>query len=86
MSQPDGVFVITAYELTGKEETSMSQKNLPDGWDEGRIQRVIAHYDAQSEEAAIKEDEAGVQPSETVMNVPRDLVARVRELIAKHHD
>jgi hypothetical protein len=31
----------------------------------------------------VLEDEAGVEPSETVMNVPRELVPEIRELIAK---
>jgi len=33
----------------------------------------------------LAEDEAGVASSETVMNVPHDLVSQVRELIAKRH-
>jgi hypothetical protein len=45
--------------------------------------RVLAHYEGQSEEDAVAEDEAGVRPSETVMNVPHELVAKVRELIGK---
>jgi hypothetical protein len=47
---------------------------------------VIAHYEGQTEEEAEKEDEAGIEASETVMVVPHDLVSKVRELIAKHHD
>jgi hypothetical protein len=47
------------------------------------VQRVLAHYGAQGEDEALAEDEAGIQPSETVMNVPHDLVSKVRELIAK---
>jgi len=43
------------------------------------------HYEGQSEEGATVGDEAGIEPSETVMDVPHDLVAKVRELIAKHH-
>ena len=61
----------------------MSQNKFPDGWDEGRVQRVLAHYEAQTEDEALAEDEVGIQPSETVMNVPHDLVPKVRELIAK---
>ena len=61
----------------------MSQSKLPAGWDEEKVRRVIAHYEEQSEEDAMVEDVAGVEPSETVMSVPRDLVAKVRELIAK---
>ena len=68
-----------------KEETSMSQNKFPDGWDEDKVQRVLAHYGEQTEDEALAEDEAGIQPSETVMNVPHDLVPKVRELIARQH-
>jgi hypothetical protein len=61
----------------------MSESKFPSGWDEEKVRRVLAHYQDQTEEDALAEDEAGVAPSETVMNVPRDLVPKVRELIAK---
>ena len=64
----------------------MSQNQFPDRWDENRIRKVLAHYDEQSQDEALAEDEVGVASSETVMNVPHDLVSQVRELIAKHHD
>ena len=63
----------------------MSKENLPEGWDEERVRRVIAYYEQQGDEDALIEDEAGVEPSETVMSVPRELVPKVRELIAKHN-
>ena len=63
----------------------MSQGKLPTGWDKERVRRVLEHYEEQSEEDAVLEDEAGIESSETVMNVPHDLVAKVRELIAKRH-
>jgi hypothetical protein len=63
----------------------MSQNEFPKGWDEEKVQRVLAHYHDQSEDDALTEDEAGIQPSETVMNVPHDLVSKVREMIAKQH-
>jgi hypothetical protein len=63
----------------------MSQNKFPAGWDEDKVRRVLAHYEEQSEEHALIEDEAGVEPSDTVMNVPHDLVAKVRELIARRH-
>jgi hypothetical protein len=62
----------------------VSQNDFPGGWDEGKVQRVLAHYEKQTEDEALAEDEAAIESSETVMNVPRDLVPRVRELIAKH--
>ena len=63
----------------------MKQSTFPPGWNEERARRVIAYYEHQSEDEALVEDAAGMEPSETVMNVPHDLVAKVRELIAKHH-
>jgi hypothetical protein len=62
----------------------MSQNQFPDGWDEDRVRRVLAHYEEQTESECAAEDEAGVEASETVMSVPHDLVPKVRELIAKH--
>jgi hypothetical protein len=64
----------------------MSQDNFPDGWNEDRVRKVLAHYEDQPQDEALAEDESGVASSETVMNVPHDLVSQVRELIAKHQD
>jgi hypothetical protein len=62
----------------------MSQNKFPEGWDEERTRRVLAHYEEQTEDEALAEDEAGMESSETLMNVPHDLVPKIRELIAKH--
>ncbi len=64
----------------------MSESNLPVGWDEDRIRKVLRSYDAETEDEASAADEAGVEYSETVMNVPRDLVPKVRQLIANHRE
>jgi hypothetical protein len=61
----------------------MSETMFPPNWDEQKARRVLAHYEEQTEDDAAAEDEAGIQPSETVMNVPHELVPKVRELIAK---
>jgi hypothetical protein len=61
----------------------MSENKFPTGWDEEKVRRIIAYYETQTDEEMLVEDEAGVEPSETVMNVPLDLVPTVRELIAK---
>jgi hypothetical protein len=63
----------------------MSKENFPEGWNEERVRRVLAYYEEQSEDDALIEDEAGAECSETVMSVPRELVPKVRELIAKHN-
>ena len=64
----------------------MNQGKFPTGWDEEKVRRVLAHFEEQTEEDALLEDEAGIEPYETVMNVPHDLVPKVRELIAKHQN
>ena len=61
----------------------MNQPKFPAGWDEEKVRRVLAYYEHQTEEDALLDDEAGIEPSDTVMNIPRDLVPKVRELIAK---
>jgi hypothetical protein len=63
----------------------MTQKAFPPGWDDARVQKVLAHYESQSEEEAVAEDEAAEEDTtDTVMTVPKPLVPAVRELIAKH--
>ncbi len=63
----------------------MKQNTFPPGWDEDRVQQVLAHYASQSEEEAVAEDEAALDlPGQTLMEVPTDLVPAVRELIARH--
>ncbi len=62
----------------------MTVKNrFPAGWDESRVQRVLDHYEEQSDEEALAEDEVRYDSSHTVMEVPKDLVPTVRSLIAK---
>ena len=61
----------------------MKQSKFPAGWDEQRVRRVLEHYESQTEEEAVAEDEAGIAAS-TVMDVPVELVPTVRELIARH--
>lgn len=63
----------------------MSQNGLPTGWDEERVQRVIAHYEEQTEDEAVEEDERTfTKAGQTVMEIPSALVPAVRELIARH--
>jgi hypothetical protein len=37
-------------------------QQFPPGWDEARVQNVITHYEQQSEEEAVVEDEAHSAP------------------------
>jgi hypothetical protein len=60
---------------------------FPSGWDEARVQRVLEHYESQSEVEAVAEDEAAYESAfETMMSVPHELVPQVRELIARHRE
>jgi type II secretory pathway component PulC len=44
----------------------------------------LAHYEEQTEEEAVAEDEAAMEDkTQTVMEVPSELVPAVRELIAR---
>jgi hypothetical protein len=62
----------------------MRQAKYPDGWDEARVNRVLAHYEQQSDEEAVAEDEAAYESTtHTAMEVPVDLVPAVRELLAR---
>jgi hypothetical protein len=57
---------------------------FPPGWDEERVRRVLEHYEQQSDDEALAEDEAAYESTtHTVMKVPIDLVPAVRELLAK---
>lgn len=63
----------------------MTQSNFPPGWDEDRVRRVLEHYERQSDDEAVAEDEAAYESTtHTAMEVPVDLVPVVRELIARH--
>jgi hypothetical protein len=56
----------------------------PPGWDKERVNRVLQHYESQTDEEAVAEDEAAYEATEeTTMEVPVELVPEVRELIAR---
>jgi hypothetical protein len=61
------------------------QGRFSPGWDEDRVRGVLAHYESQTDEEAVAEDEAAYEePTHTAMEVPVELVPVVRELIGKH--
>ena len=60
------------------------QSRFPPGWAEERILRILEHYEEQSEEEAVAEDEVAFENAETAMEVPVELVPAVHELIARH--
>lgn len=62
----------------------MRKNKFPKGWDEKRVRRVLAHYEEQTEDEAVAEDEAAFEDrAQTLMEVPKQLVPAIRELIAR---
>jgi len=60
------------------------QSKFPTGWDEKRVKRVLEHYETQSEDEAVAEDEAAYEDTnQTFMEIPNELIPVIRELIAK---
>jgi len=75
--------VIRVGGLPSAQEKKLKQNSFPPGWDEERVRRVLAHYEEQAE--AVAEDEAALEDqTQTVMEIPTELVPAVRELIARH--
>ncbi len=62
----------------------MKKTRFPEGWDEERVRRVLEHYEPQTDEEAVAEDEAAYdETTVTTMRVPVELVPAVRQLIAE---
>jgi hypothetical protein len=66
----------------------MSKQQFPPGWDEERVNRLIAHYESLSDEEQVAEDEAAVseQEGQTVISVPATLLPAIRQLLAGASD
>jgi hypothetical protein len=65
--------------------TKHKVKNVfPRGWDEKKVQELIAHHEGQTDDEAAAEDEAAFSDkSFTVMQIPVELVAEVDELLVR---
>ena len=64
----------------------MNDTRFPNGWDEARVRRALEHYETQSEEEAVAEDEAAFEDqTQATIVVPQELVAEIDELIARAH-
>jgi hypothetical protein len=63
----------------------MINNYLPPGWDEERVRRVLAHYETQTEEEAVAEDERAFEErGRTVIEIPVELMPVIREVIAQY--
>src|SRR2546427_11281777 len=63
----------------------MAKRNrFPAGWNEVRVRAVLKHYEEQTEEEAVAEDEAAFRArGQTVMVVPQRLVPAITRLISR---
>jgi hypothetical protein len=76
--------VTSRIQTTRAKETQMKKRNrFPKGWNEARVREVLDHYESQTEEEAVAEDEAAFRNrDQTVMVVPKRLVPAITKLIS----
>ena len=62
----------------------MSKQQFPPGWDEKRVNELIAHYENQTEDEEFADIEAAREAEDiTLMAIPTELVPEVRALLAR---
>ena len=63
----------------------MKKRNrFPKGWSEARVRAVLEHYENQTEDEAVAEDEAAFRRrDQAVMVVPKKLVPTITKLITR---
>lgn len=64
----------------------MNEQRFPAGWDEQRVQQLLAELDARTEEEWVAADEAAAteEGEQTVVTIPAALLPEVRRLLASH--
>lgn len=63
------------------------RSGFPKGWNEARVRAVLEHYETQTEEEAVAEDEAAFRKrDQTVMVVPKRLVPTITKLITRRQN
>ena len=68
----------------GVENMGSDPNRYPAGWNAARVKAVLAHYEKQTDDEAVAEDEAAFEDkTRTFIEIPNALVPKVRELIAK---
>jgi hypothetical protein len=64
----------------------MNEQRFPAGWDEQRVQRLLAELDARTEAEWVAADEAAAadEGEQAVVTVPAALLPEIRRLLATH--
>jgi len=61
-----------------------TRNRFPKGWNEARVKAVLEHYESQSEDEAVAEDEAAFRRRvQAVIVVPKELVPTITKLITR---
>ena len=62
----------------------MKRPRFPSGWNEARVRKVLEHYERQTEDEAVADDEAAfLRRDQAVMVVPKSLVPAITRLIER---
>ena len=69
-----------------EEAQAMIEQRFPPGWDEQRVERLLADLDSRTEEEWVASDEAAAseQDDQAVVTVPVELLPEVRRLLARY--
>ena len=71
-------------EMKKSKKRKASRPKFPRGWDEKRVRKVLEHYEKQTEDEAVAEDEAAFHTEgQTVMVVPTELVPAIRRMLGQ---
>jgi hypothetical protein len=64
----------------------VTEQRFPAGWDEKRVQQLLAELDSRTEEEWVAADEAAAseQESQAVVTVPVGLLPEIRRLLATY--
>ncbi len=64
----------------------MIEQRFPEGWDEKRVQQLLAELDSRTEEEWVASDEtaASEQGDQAVVTVPVGLLPEIRRLLAAY--
>jgi hypothetical protein len=69
-----------------EEAQAMIEQRFPRGWDEQRVQRLLAELDSRTEDEWVAADEAAAaeQDDQVVVTVPVGLLPEIRRLLATY--
>jgi hypothetical protein len=69
---------------TKEKRQAMIEQRFPPGWDEKRVQQLLAELDSRTDDEWIAADEAAAAEDQTVVTVPMALLPEVRRLLARY--